>query len=254
MLASSLAHAQAPGDPTPTPTPTPTPPPSDQPPPEQPPAPQPPAPTNDAALVDLYGRVFSPWTPSDQRRTAVEDAMLRDARAVAPLAYLLSQDREPAVREGAARALGRMQPDHRIDLALVATARFSAESNAVRIAAIQSLATVGTDETGTALRDLYTSTDEPQDIRDAAKQVLATRWPKLLEQSGPVVDRKGRDGLIAGGVVLGSYTLGAVGGLGRNNAGVAIGVIGGAVTGGITAAYLTRSGEITRAQAGWIAT
>jgi hypothetical protein len=250
MLASAATRARAQEAPPEAPAEAPP----EAPAPQQPPAPDAPAvaANDDAALLALYGVIFSPWTPDEQRREAVELAILRDTRAVGPLAYLLEQDPDAGVRLGAARMLGRLPPEHRIELALLQAARLKIEAKAIRIAAIQSLQYAGTDDAATALRDIYTSTDEPKEVRDAARDVLRARWPDLLEKSGPVVDREGRSGLIGGSVVLGSYTLAAVGGLGENEAGIAIGIVGGAVTGGITAAYLTRSGEITQAQAAWI--
>jgi hypothetical protein len=108
-------------------------------------------------------------------------------------------------------------------------------------------------DTSQALREIYIKHEEPEAVRNAARTVLAERWPEQLAALPPAaLDRSGREGLIGGASGLGSYTLGAVGALGKNDAGTVIGILGGAVTGGVTAAYLTRSGEITKAQAGWM--
>ncbi len=247
---SSLANAQpapspAPQDPPPAPEPG-------QSPPTDPNAPV----VDDTALAGLFATIFSPWATPDARRAAVEHPLLTDPRAVPPLSFLLQRDRDPAVRAAAAFALGRMPYDtfdRRGEQALLATARSPVEASEVRLAAIEALRWVGSDEVATPLRELYTSATEPEQIRAAAKAALAARWPAELEKRVPVVDdRSGRSLLIAGGTLLGSFTLGAVGALGRNDAGTVIGVLGGAVTGGITASYLTRSGEITKAQASWM--
>jgi hypothetical protein len=191
-----------------------------------------------------------------QRQTAIEAPVLLDPRAVAPLVYLL-RDPDPVMRASAARMLGRMpaQPpiDSRVEHTLVWTSQQATEAVEVRVAAIEALQSIGGPESAAALREIYTSTEQPEAVRAAARTVLAMRWPDELARPVQVkVDNSGRQGLIAGAALLGSYTLGAVGGLGRNDAGITIGVLGGAVTGGITAAYLTRNGEITNAQATWM--
>lgn len=279
-----VAHAQPAPAPTPapspsipraTPAPTPSPPPSPPPAPQQP-VPQPPdpplfppggatatpdatiapSPASDAAIVRVLATIFSRWSLPATRIAAASDPVLLDPRAVAPLVYLL-RDPEPAMRVTAARMLGRMPTspplDSRVERALIYQSQITTETVEVRVASIEALRSLGGDDSGQALRQIYISRTEPEAVRTAARAALAARWPDQLAALPPAeLDRSGRQGLMGGSMLLGSYTLGAVGALGKNDAGTVIGVLGGAVTGGVTAAYLTRSGEITKAQAGWM--
>jgi hypothetical protein len=225
--------------------------------PEQP-APPVPAPASDGAIVDLLGTIFSRWSTLPERRAAASSHSLLDPRGVAPLVYLLG-DADPQMRAQAAYQLGHMPLvpplDPRVEIALIEVAQRPTEIDDVRVAAIQALQAIGGDKTGAALHEVYIASEQSDAVRNAARTALAARWPDQLKAQGPiVVDRAGRQGLIMGASLLGAYTLGAVGALGKNDAGVTIGVLGGAVTGGVTAAYLTRSGEITAAQAGWMVT
>ncbi len=220
--------------------------------------PAPPATTgaSDGVVVDILDTIFNRWSSLEERRAAASQASLLDPRGVPPLVYLL-RDADPQMRAEAAHQLGRM-PSHppldpRVEIALIETAQLRTELDPVRIAAIDALRAIGGDRSAAALKDLYVADEQSGPVRTAARQALEARWPDQLTALPPAaMDRSGRQGLIAGASILGAYTLGAVGALGKNDAGVTIGTIGGAVTGGITAAYLTRSGEITRAQAGWM--
>ena len=261
-----VAHAQ------PAPAPTPPSPPGPQQPAPQAPVPSPvppetgsgaapdaaiaPALPSDAELVRVLGTIFSRWSLPATRIAAAGDPVLLDPRTVAPLVYLL-RDPEPAMRVTAARMLGRMPTspplDSRVESALIYQSQSTTETVEVRVASIEALRAIGGEHTGQALREIYISGTEPQAVRTAARAALEARWPDQLAALPPAaLDRSGRQGLIGGAALLGSYTLGAVGALGKNEAGTVIGVLGGAVTGGVTAAYLTRSGEITQAQAGWM--
>jgi len=240
-----------------------------QPAPQEPPLPVPPETGNVAApdavppalpsapeLVRVLGTIFSRWSLPATRIAAAQDPVLLDPRAVAPMVYLL-RDADPAMRATAARMLGKMPQlpplDPRVERALIWQSQISNETVEVRVAAIEALRVIGGPDSGPALREIYILQKEPEAVRNAAHAALAARWPDQLAALPPAaLDRSGRQALIGGATLLGSYTLGAVGALGQNEAGTVIGVIGGAVTGGVTAAYLTRSGEITKAQAGWM--
>ena len=126
------------------------------------------------ARLDRERGTFAPRDPgpagaSDRPATAwevgVRESRRESERAIADYsaALKLNPRLAPVLRQRAAL----YRETDRIDLALTASARNRFEQPAVRIAAIQSLGAVGSDETSTTLRDLYTSTDEPQAIRDA---------------------------------------------------------------------------------------
>jgi hypothetical protein len=206
----------------------------------------------DAELVRLLTTIFNPWSTPDQRRSAVAQSALADPRAIAPLTFLLG-DFDSQVRAAAAAALGRFSDRVPVETALIFHLQRRFEDPTVRIAAALSLGQRGGNAAGEALYQLYTDDGEALPLRQAARMALAARFPALLQLRGAaeVVDRQGRLLLALGSAALGSYALGAVGGLGQNEAGVTIGILGGALVGAGAAYFLTRTGEITNAQAGW---
>ncbi|MEO5768514.1 MAG: HEAT repeat domain-containing protein [Polyangia bacterium] len=207
----------------------------------------------DATLVRVLIALFNPWTSPEQRAEALKDPGLSEPRAAPAVAFLLGDPRRE-IRAAAAEALARYPGLPVVEEALIHTAILRQEAPEVRLAAVSALAQVGTAPAAEALLRLTEDDDQELALRNAARAALETRFPALAVGRGAaeVTDRGGRLLLTAGGAVLGSYGLGAVGGLGRNDAGTTIGILGGALVGAGTAFLLTRTGEITRAQAGWM--
>jgi hypothetical protein len=219
------------------------------------PSPPPPAATSDAELLSALTRLFNPFVLPAERVDALATPAIRDPRAIPPLVFLLA-DPDAAVRAGAARALGAFAGDARVERALIGRLRWPVELDIVRVAVIEALARQGGASAGQALYELYVDDSQPLALRTAARHALEARFPELIRTKGnvEVVDRSGRGMLTAGSAVLGSFALASVGALGQNTAGVTIGAFGGLVVGAGSAYLLTRTGEITRAQSGWMLT
>lgn len=210
---------------------------------------------DDSTLLRRLLALFDPWLSAQERVRVLEDGALTDPRAAPAVAFVLGDPRRQ-LRAAAARALGGFPGDPRVESALIQSATDPQEPTEVRLAAIASLARVGTTPGGETLLKLTEDDGQELTLREAARSALEARFPALAARTRAteVVNRDGRLLLATGSAVLGSYALGAVGELGRNDAGVTIGVLGGAVIGAGTAFFLTRSGELTGAQAGWMVT
>ncbi len=204
------------------------------------------------SLVDVLATLFNRAAPAEARRAALLSVALADPRAKAPLIFLLT-DADIDVRAGAVKALGRFVADHQVETAVIERLERRSEARVVRLAAIATLAQAS-DAVAEPLYRVYTDEDSDLPIRSAARDVLSSRFPAFLagRAASEVVDRSGRALLIAGSAALGSYGMAAVGGLGRNDAGITIGAFGGALVGAGTAFFLTRTGEVTPAESRWV--
>ncbi len=206
---------------------------------------------SDGVLLELLTTLFDRTASSEARRKALTSSALSDPRAKAPLIFLLA-DPDPLVRAGAATALGRFVSDPHVEQTLGDVATRTFEPPYVRIAALDSMLS-GSDAIAGPLQRIYADEETDISVRTAAKKILAFRFPALLlaGAADEMVDRRGRLSLVVGSAALGSYGMAAIGGLGRNDAGVTIGAFGGALVGAGTAFLLTRSGEMSLTQAGW---
>lgn len=222
---------------------------------DPPPVPDDPDPGAGEGLLTALLALFDPWAAPGRRAAAIDDPALRDPRAIPALVFVLD-DPDADVRARAATVLGRFRGDPRVEAALIERLRQRTERIEVRTAAAASLARQGGPAAGRALHDLYVDEGAPLALRESARAALEAGFPDLLADRGTVevVDRSGRALLTVGAAVLGSYALAAVGALGQNDTGVTIGIFGGLVTGAGTGYFLTRQGEITRGQAGWMLT
>jgi hypothetical protein len=175
---------------------------------------------------------------------------LGDARAVGPLATA-SAERSLAVRTAAIKALARYDTPES-QRALKRAARESDEPELCRLA-VESLAQQGPSG-GRALLELAGDDGASEEVRRLALARARERFPELLRSSPPPPDTSGRAIAVISGALFGGYTLAAVGNLGANRAGPAIGAVGGALVGGGAALLLTQSNTLSRGQAAGIAT
>src|SRR5207245_1669225 len=97
---------------------------------------------------------------------------------------------------------------------------------------------------GQALLELAGDDNAGEEVRRLALARARERFPELLRTSPPPRDTSGRGIAILGGALFGGYTLGAVGNLGANRSGPAIGAVGGALVGAGAALLLTQSNTL----------
>lgn len=174
---------------------------------------------------------------------------LGDARAVGPLVQA-STDRSLSVRTAALRALARY-PTPEAQRALRRAATESDEPQLSKLA-VESLAEQGPSG-GAVLLQLAGDESASEEVRSLALTRTRERFPELLAAAPPPSDSSGRGLAIVAGALFGSYTLAAIGNLGANQGGPAIGAAGGVLVGGGAALLLTQKVPLSRAQAGTIA-
>ena len=174
---------------------------------------------------------------------------LGDARAVGPLVQA-STDRSLSVRTAALRALARY-PTPEAQRALRRAATESDEPQLSKLA-VESLAEQGPSG-GAVLLQLAGDESASEEVRSLALTRTRERFPELLAAAPPPSDSSGRGLAIVAGALFGSYTLAAIGNLGANQGGPAIGAAGGVLVGGGAALLLTQKVPLSRRQAGTIA-
>jgi hypothetical protein len=219
---------------------------------QAPPIAAPVAPPIDRALAEALAMAFDPWLSTDLRAKAIASAAISDLRATGALVYLL-RDADAELRAAAAAALKPFASVPGVTIALSDILNSRYQPDRVRIQAARSLA-AGAPGAGVVLGEIYRDDEQPLTVREAARVSLEVSFPEQLvrERDTELVDRSGRTTLVLGSAVLGSFALSAIGALGENDAGIAIGAVGGLFLGGATAYLLTRRGEITKAQSTWM--
>lgn len=166
-----------------------------------------------------------------------------DPRAVGPIAYVARRDAENALRLRAVDLLG-IFPAAEAESALTALLHDSLEEVPFRARAIEALSRRGTPSAGETLLALAGDPGQPSSLRRAARDAVVAHFPGLaprLQNVHVPVESSGRGLLTLGGAAFGSYSLGLVGSLSReDSAAMVIGGVGGLVIGG-AAAYLVGS-------------
>ena len=201
----------------------------------------------DDRLLRIVLHLYSGEEGPKRAPYATELGGLGDPRAVGPLAQA-TLDRSLSVRTAAIKALAHYDTQE----AREALLRAARESDDLSPLAVDSLAQQTPD--GKVLLELAGDRGASDEIRRLALGRAREKFPDLVQSSPAPIDTSGRGIAITSGVLFGGYTLAAVGNLGNNQSGPAIGALGGALVGGGAAIILTQSGSITRGQGAAIAT